>query len=181
MSQQILVIVLNGPLGVGKSTLGEVLGESIEQSVTLDGDRLLALNPPPADEVSSLHATIALLVGHHLTKGYRRFIINHSWSSAEEITDLQRCLDGVAEKVRVHCFRLTVSKEENVRRIALRRRARAIDESEFEHRHFAEEYAHLSSADGNELGIPFDASDRPENLAVRMLTSIGLPTIVERR
>ena len=172
MSQEISVILLNGPLGVGKSTLGEVLGESTEQSVTLDGDTLLTLNPPPADELASLHATIAVLVGHHLAQGYQRFIINHYWSSAAEIADLQDRLDTVVTKARVHCFRLTLSKEENLRRIMLRRGARAIDEAAFEDRHFAEEYAHLSRANGDELGIPFDASDRPEILAARMLALV---------
>ena len=174
MSQEILVILLNGPLGVGKSTLGEVLGEAIEKSVTLDGDRLLALNPPPVDEIASLHATIAVLVGHHFAEGYRRFIINHYWSRPREIADLQARLEVVATKVWVRCFRLTVPKEENLRRIMLRRGARAIDEADFEDCHFAEEYAHLSLADGNELGIPFDASDRPEILAARMLAMVGL-------
>lgn len=41
-----MIIVLNGPLGIGKSTLAEALTESIEQSVMLDGDRLAATNPP---------------------------------------------------------------------------------------------------------------------------------------
>ena len=64
-----LVVLLNGPLGIGKSTLGEVLGEALDRSVTLDGDALAALNPPPADEAASLHSTIVLLVGHHLASG----------------------------------------------------------------------------------------------------------------
>ena len=37
-----MIIVLNGPLGIGKSTLAEALAESIDQSVMLDGDHLVA-------------------------------------------------------------------------------------------------------------------------------------------
>lgn len=173
VSADVLVILLNGPLGVGKSTLGEVLGDSIDGSVTLDGDGLLALNPPPADEVASLHETVALLVGHHLAQGYRRFILNHYWSSPGKIAALKARLDRVAPKVELHCFRLTLEKQENVRRIMLRRGATAIDEAEFEDRHFAREYDHLTHA-GDALGIPFDASDPPDILAARLREMIGL-------
>ena len=76
-----MIIVLNGPLGIGKSTLAEALAESIEQCVSLDGDHLVAANPPAADEREHLHSTIALLVGHHRQFGYRHFVINHFWRS----------------------------------------------------------------------------------------------------
>ena len=169
-----LVVLLNGPLGIGKSTLGEVLGEALDRSVTLDGDALAALNPPPADEAASLHATLALIVGHHLASGYDRFVINHYWSSAGEITDLEARLRSVAPAVRVRCFRLTLPWEENLQRIARRQGARAIDEADFEAKHFAEEYAILSAAEGDALGIPFDTSDPPDMLAERLLALLGI-------
>ena len=171
---QPLVILLNGPLGIGKSTLGEALGEAIDASVTLDGDRLAALNPPPADELAALHGTIALLFEHQLGRGYRRFIVNHYWAHASEIADLESRLRQVAPDVALRCFLLTLPKDENLRRIARRQAARAIDEAEFEARHFAEEFAHLSSASG-ELGEPFDVSDPPELLVPRLLGILGLP------
>ena len=46
-----MIIVLNGPLGIGKSTLAEALAESIDECVMLNGDRLVAANPPPANEI----------------------------------------------------------------------------------------------------------------------------------
>ena len=57
-----MIIVLNGPLGIGKSTLAETLAESLDHCVMLDGDHLIAANPPPDDEMEFLHSTIALLV-----------------------------------------------------------------------------------------------------------------------
>jgi adenylate kinase family enzyme len=60
-----MFIVLNGPLGIGKSTLAEALTESIDSCVMLDGDRLIAANPATTDELEHLHSTIALLVTHH--------------------------------------------------------------------------------------------------------------------
>jgi thymidylate kinase len=170
-----LVILLNGPLGVGKSTLGEVLGEAIDRCVTLDGDRLAALNPPPADELASLHETIALLVGHHLARGYDRFVINHYWSTREQIFQLEDRLRAAAPGCEFRPFLLALTKDENLRRIALRQSTRAIDETEFEAAHFAEEYARLSAAEGAELGESFEVSDPPEVLAARMLALLGLP------
>jgi len=169
-----MVILLNGPLGIGKSTLGEALGEAIDGSVTLDGDRLAALNPPPADELQALHETIAVLFEHHLERGYRRFVINHCWSTEAEIADLENFLRRISPDLVMRCFLLTLPKEENLRRIARRQAARAIDEAEFEARHFAEEFDHLSRTSG-ELGEPFDVSDPPERLVPRLLGLLGQP------
>ena len=69
-----MIIVLNGPLGIGKSTLAEALAESIDECVMLDGDHLVAANPPPADEIEYLHSTITLLVAHHRRFGYLHFV-----------------------------------------------------------------------------------------------------------
>ena len=167
------MILLNGPLGIGKSTLGEVLGEAIGRSVTLDGDALSALNPPPGDEWAALHEVISVLVRHHLSQGYDCFVVNHYWSSAEQIADLMSQLQSIDARFRMHCFRLTLSKEENLRRIASRQKVRAIDETQFEIQHFAEEHALLSTA-GDDLGIPFDVSDPPDVLAARLIEAIGL-------
>jgi shikimate kinase len=41
-----MIIALYGPLGIGKSTLAEALAESIDRCVMLDGDHLVAVNPP---------------------------------------------------------------------------------------------------------------------------------------
>ena len=163
------LILLNGPLGVGKSTLGEVLGEALPQSVMLDGDSLLALNPAPEDEIQTLHAIISLLVRHHVDAGFRRFIIPHYWSSPDEICDLNLRINEVGLEAKIHLFRLHLSKDQNIRRILLRRQSRALDEADFEDAHFAEEFTHLSKAKGIELGIPFDASDKPDVLAKRIL------------
>ena len=173
MPDRPLAILLNGPLGIGKSTLGEVLGEAVQRSVTLDGDQLVALNPPPNDENEALQEAVALLVRHHLLRGYDRFILNHYWSTAGQLADLKARLRSIDPQFQLHCFRLTLSKEENLRRIALRQKVRAIDETQFEAEHFAEEHALLTAA-GDELGIPFDVSDPPEELAARLIEALDL-------
>src|SRR5262245_35019104 len=99
-----MIIVLNGPLGIGKSTLAEALAESIDQCVMLDGDHLAAANPPPPDEIAHLHSTIALLVAHHRSFGYRHFVIDHVWRTPAELADLRRRLLDIEADADIRCF-----------------------------------------------------------------------------
>lgn len=168
-----MIIVLNGPLGIGKSTLAEALAERIDRCVMLDGDHLVAANPPADDEREHLHSTLALLVGHHLRFGYRHFVIDHLWRSTEELADLRRRL--VDHDPDIRCFLLTLPADENLRRIERRAAARAIDERDFEQRTFAEEHALLTSDAAAELGEPFDVSAPVAELVATMLDRLGLP------
>jgi hypothetical protein len=167
-----MIVVLNGPLGIGKSTLAEALAESIDRCVMLDGDHLAAANPPAHDEQEHLHSTIALLVGHHRRFGYRNFVIDHLWRSAAELADLRRRLVDLDPDIR--CFLLTLPADENLRRIERRAAARVIDEREFELRTFAEEHALLTGSPGAELGEPFDVSAALPELVAAMLRRLGL-------
>ena len=169
-----MIIVLNGPLGIGKSTLAEALTESIDSCVMLDGDSLVAANPPYQDELEHVHSTIALLVEHHWRFGYRTFVINHLWRSAAELADLHRRLEPIDADIR--CFLLTLPALENLRRIERRASVRAIDELEFEHDTFIEERAALATNEGMELGEPFDVSASPAELVDAMLQRVGNPT-----
>jgi shikimate kinase len=159
-----MIIILNGPLGIGKSTLAEALTESVDRCVMLDGDNLVAANPPPADEVDYLHSTIALLVAHHRRFGYRHFVISHLWRTPAELTDLRRRLLDIDACAEIRCFLLTLSLEENVRRIQRRQSARALDEEEFERRTVVEERNALFKDAGGELGEHFDVSAPPAEL-----------------
>ena len=165
-----MIIVLNGPLGIGKSILAEALMESIDGCVTLDGDRLIAVNPPPENELEHLHSTVALLVAHHQRFGYRHFIVDYIWRSAAELTDLQRRLERIDADFRA--FLLTLPAEENRRRIEKRASVRAIDEIEFERSTYLEERAILA-ANACDLGEPFDVSAPPAKLVEGMLKRLG--------
>lgn len=167
-----MIIVLNGPLGIGKSTLAEALTESIERCAMLDGDRLVVVNPPPADELEHLHSTIALLVTHHRRFGYRHFVIDHVWRSPAELADLRRRLTAIEADAQIRSFLLTLPADENLQRIERRQQARAIDEREFELRTFAEERNVL--ANRSDLGEPFDVSAPPPELVEVMLRRLAL-------
>jgi thymidylate kinase len=167
-----MIIVLNGPLGIGKSTLAEALTESIEGCVLLDGDRLVAANPPQRDELEHLHSTIALLAAHHSGYGYRHFVVDYIWRSAEELADLRRRLADIDGDIR--CFLLTLPAEENLRRIERRAAARALDELEFERHTVIQERNILAANSSTDLGEPFDVSAPPAELVRTMLRRLGL-------
>ena len=161
-----MIIVLNGPLGIGKTTLAEALTESIDACAMLSGDHLVAVNPPSKTEIEHLHSTIELLVLHHRRFGYRSFVIEHVWRTELELTDLKRRLDDPE----FHCFQLTLPVEENLRRVERRQAARAIDEREFEHLTMAQERRALEEPG---LGTQFDVSGPPAELVLRLLGLVG--------
>jgi shikimate kinase len=169
-----MFIILNGPLGIGKSTLAEALSESIDQCVMLDGDHLIAANPPSVDPFQHLHSTIALLVAHHQRFGYRHFVIDHVWHTSEELADLRRILLDIDGDADIHCFLLTLPLEENLHRIARRQSARALEEQEFERRTVAEEREALFNNCGDDLGERFDVSATPDELVATMRRRLGL-------
>jgi len=169
-----IFIVLNGPLGIGKSTLAEALADSIHQCVMLNGDKLIAATPPPADEIGYLHSTIALLIPHHRQFGYRHFVIDHFWSAPAQLDDLKRGLLRVEPDADVRCFLLTLPLEDNLRRIRRRQLARVIDEQEFEDRNVVKEREMLSRNSGLELGEPFEVSAPPSELVAKLILRLGL-------
>ena len=162
-----MIIVLNGPLGIGKSTLAEALSENIDRCVMLDGDKVAATNPPASLE--HLHTTLALLVAHHRRYGYRHFVIDHVWTSPQQLADLRRRLADIDDDIR--CFLLTLPVDENLRRIERRDGARAIHERDFELRTFRQEMEALASR--CDLGERFDVSAPPHELVATMRGVLG--------
>jgi hypothetical protein len=169
-----VIIVLNGPLGIGKSTLAEALAESIDQCVMLDGDHLVAANPPPADQIEYLHSTIALLIAHHRRFGYLHFVIDHLWRTPADLAHLRRRLLDVDGAADIRCFLLTLPLDENLRRIQRRQVARALDEQELERRTVAEEREALFKGRSGDLGEPFDVSAPPMDLVATLVLRLGL-------
>lgn len=167
------IVLLNGPLGIGKSTLAETLVESLESCVMLDGDHVVAANPPPADELAYLHETLAILVAHHQRHGYRRFVINHIWRTAGELDDLRERLREVDPAAEIRVFLLTLPLEENMRRIERRQSARALDEIAFEHETVTEERAALFESE-EMLGEQFDVSATPDELGATLLQRLAI-------
>lgn len=165
-----MIILLNGPLGIGKSTLAEALMEEMDKCVMLDGDHVVAMNPPPPNELEYLHTTLALLIRHHRDRGYRNFVVNHIWRTPEDIDDLRCKLSDIDADIR--CFLLVLSLEENLRRIQVRQGARALDEQDFERRTVMEEREMLFEGTIENLGEKFDVSASPEALVAGLLSRL---------
>ncbi len=159
-----VLVLINGPLGCGKSTLGEALAESLDQAVFIDGDALCALNPPPNDEHAVLNTSLSLLLNQNWANGYLRFFVSHAWEAADHMDRLAATLQETIPSLNVKSLLLTLPREVNLERIERRRVARALDESSFEDRQFAHEFEVFSNAVGNELGIPVDAGTDVEAL-----------------
>lgn len=165
-----MIILLNGPLGIGKSTLAEALVEHLEHSVMLDGDKLIAVNPEPANPQEYLHLLLQSLVQHHKAAGYRHFVIDHLWRNPAELNDLRhRLVDND-----FHCFLLTLSENENRQRIQRRAKARDINELEYELRMNSEERQVLERYRNGELGEAFDVGASVPELVADMLRCISM-------
>lgn len=168
-----MILLLNGPLGIGKSTLAEALCERIARSVVLGGDHLVATNPPPPDATGYLHGVLALLARHHRAAGYRHFLIEHLWRTPGELDDLRRRLTLACPESGIHCYLLTLPLEENLRRIRRRAEARALDELDFELRTVGEERDVLYGDGSEGLGEPLDVSGPLERVVERLVRQLA--------
>lgn len=118
-----MIIIINGSLGVGKSSVADQLRYKFDKSIHLDGDHIGDVHPFRIyDEarVDHLYRTMELLVGFHQKNGYHNFVINYVFEtpkSLQELLDLLRPLDPS-----IHCYWLTCDQEEQAQRIQNRSR-----------------------------------------------------------
>jgi broad-specificity NMP kinase len=118
-----MIIIINGALGVGKTSVAEELHWKFRKSVHLDGDAIGNVNPFEIyDDARTLHfhRTLALLVGFHQEHGYPDFVINYIFENAgqlEQLTELLRPLDPD-----LHSFRLVCEASELEARVRRRNR-----------------------------------------------------------
>ena len=118
-----MIIIINGSLGVGKSSVAEQLHYKFDKSIHLDGDCIGDVQPFKIyDQVplNHLYRTMELLIGFHQKNGYYNFVINYVFESPEslhEFLELLRPLDPS-----IHCYWLTCDEEEQAKRIRNRKR-----------------------------------------------------------
>ncbi len=87
-----MVIIINGPCGIGKTTLAwELLGR-FDRAVMLDGDYIGAFHPGWDEDKSRpayLRKTLHHLVAFHQQEGqYSHFVINYVFERPEALADL---------------------------------------------------------------------------------------------
>jgi chloramphenicol 3-O-phosphotransferase len=152
-----MIIIINGSLGVGKSSVAEELHWKFDKSVHLDGDHIGDVHPFEIYDdarIDHLYRTLALLVGFHQKNGYDNFVINYVFESSEsmgDLLDLLRPLDAS-----IHVYWLTCDKREQEKRI----RARSRDQLGWELDRFVElQRIQAEAAQAGFIGVEVDTSN----------------------
>lgn len=118
-----MIIIINGSLGVGKSSVSEELHWKFDKSIHLDGDHIGNVHPfeiYDPERIDHLYRTLALLIGFHQQNEYHNFVINYVFESAESLKDL---LDLILPlDTEIHTYWLTCEKEVQATRIQGRNR-----------------------------------------------------------
>jgi chloramphenicol 3-O-phosphotransferase len=118
-----MIIIINGSLGVGKSSVAEQLHYKFDKSIHLDGDCIGDVQPFNIyDEarLNHLYRTLELLLGFHQKNGYHNFVINYVFESPESLQELLVLLRPLDPSI--HCYWLTCDEEEQAKRIRNRSR-----------------------------------------------------------
>lgn len=116
-----MIVILNGSVGVGKTTTAWALSRSFEKSVMLDGDHLGAVYPFEIYDdarVAYLYKTLEHLISFHQKHGYPNFVINYVFESPELLSALTQMLEPLGN--RVYTFWLTCAPEAQRARILKR-------------------------------------------------------------
>ena len=106
-----MIILINGPLGVGKTTISEALLRRFERGVMLDGDAVGNVHPFEIYDnarTDYLYRTLAMLVAWHQREGrYERFVINYVFEQPDDLARLLALLRPLDPDI--HVFRLRAS------------------------------------------------------------------------
>lgn len=151
-----MIIIINGSVGVGKTSVADQLHYKFDKSVHLDGDAIGDVHPfiiYDDARISYLYQTLALLIGFHQQNGYRCFVINYVFESAESLQELLDLLIPLDNDI--HTYWLTCSEEEQARRI----RGRGRDEIKWELERFIELHKiQVAAAQRGFIGKQIDTS-----------------------
>ncbi|MBN2548910.1 MAG: AAA family ATPase [Anaerolineales bacterium] len=122
-----MIIIINGPLGIGKTQVSEKLVEFFDRAVMLDGDYIGAVHPFEIyddERIEYLYQTLRHLTAYHVEHGYRNFVLNYVFESAASLARLCGLLADLDGEI--YAFRLTCTESEMERRI----RSRAVGRPE---------------------------------------------------
>jgi GrpB-like predicted nucleotidyltransferase (UPF0157 family)/predicted kinase len=116
-----MIVIINGPLGVGKTGVAWKLIEKFERAIMLDGDYLGAVHPfeiYDQQRVAYLYDTLCHVARFHMNHGYRNLVVNYVFETPKSLAQLRRALNQIDDVT--YAFRLTCSAEEMERRIQSR-------------------------------------------------------------
>lgn len=167
-----MIVIINGSLGVGKSSVAEALHYRFPRSAFIEGDALGMVHPfeiYDAARVAHLYRCVAGLASVHAGAGYRDIVIDYVFESPESLAALVAELRGVDPEVRV--FWLVCDEGEQAARIAARKRP----ELEWELRRFRElRSIQGKAAEQGFIGERVDTTGKgAEEVAAEILGLIG--------
>jgi broad-specificity NMP kinase len=116
-----MIIIINGSVGVGKSSVSRALQEKFHTSIMLDGDYIAAVHPFNIYDDSRIeycYETLLFLIKFHKTNGYNDFVINYVFESDVSLKSLTKRLQSIVPEI--YTFWITCSEEEHKKRISKR-------------------------------------------------------------
>ncbi len=92
-----MIVIINGPLGVGKTETSWQLIEHFDKAIMLDADYIVAAHPFEiynAARVDYLYETLAHNVAWHVAHGYHNFVVNYVFEKPESLAKLRHLLSA---------------------------------------------------------------------------------------
>lgn len=166
-----MIVIINGSVGVGKSTVAEQLHWKFDKSIHLDGDYIGNVHPfeiyDPA-RLDHLYRTLELLIGFHQKNGYQNFVINYVFESPDSLQaliDLLHPLDAS-----IHTYWLTCEESEQAKRVL----GRQSDNHDWELSRFVElRHIQAKAARQGFIGIEVDTThSTPAEVAEKIWKNI---------
>ncbi|MEO7909917.1 MAG: AAA family ATPase [Roseiflexaceae bacterium] len=167
-----MIIIINGPLGIGKTSTSWELVWRFERAVMLDADHVAAFHPFDHyndAHLAYVHATLRVLVAHHYGHGFQDFVINWVFETPVQLARLKQELAEFG--LPIHVYRLVCAEPEVERRVRKRNRT----DPDKELRRARELIGILdAAARPGDLGQVIDTSDlSAEQTAVAILRDIA--------
>lgn len=103
-----MIIILNGTCGVGKTTVGWLMLDSLYSTVMIDADYICATNPyvlKSKERMDYLTETVCELVKFHSRNNYKNFIISNVYESPEELACILNRPEFQNQKKYVFCLK----------------------------------------------------------------------------
>lgn len=122
-----MIIIINGPLGIGKTEVSWKLVERFERAVMLDGDYIGAVRPFEIYDdgrIEYLYQTLRHLAAWHVAHDYHNFVVNYVFETPESLAHLRQMLSELDDEI--YAFRLGCSEVEMECRVRQRARDHAI-------------------------------------------------------